>query len=250
MFKTKICGITSVEDAKTVVQAGADALGLNFYARSPRCISRELAGEIVAAIARKTTTPITPHSSRGKAGEIVAVMARETVKVGLFVDTPAGEICQIFDELGLDLIQLHGDQPPEFLQQLGNRPVMRAFRIGPDGLQPVTEYLDRCSQLGQRPRFVMFDALVPGSFGGTGKAASWDVAREYGSTSGFPPLVLAGGLTSENVAEAILAVRPAAVDVASGVESRPGGMSPRKDPLAVAAFVQAARAAFTARGAG
>lgn len=244
MFKTKICGITSVEDAKTVVQAGADAIGLNFYARSPRCISPQVAREIVAAIARKTTTPITPYSSGGKAGEIVAIMARETVKVGLFVDTPAIEICQIFDELGLDLIQLHGDQPPEFLPQLGHRPVMRAFRIGADGLRPVTEYLDRCRQLRQQLRFVMVDALVPGTLGGTGTMADWMAARQYSYHTSVPLLVLAGGLTPENVAAAIRAVRPAAVDVASGVESRPEGMSPRKDPLAVATFVEAARAAF------
>jgi phosphoribosylanthranilate isomerase len=90
------------------------------------------------------------------------------------------------------------------------------------------------------PRFVMLDSLVPGEYGGTGKAADWSAAREYVAQPGLPPLVLAGGLTSGNVAEAIAVIRPAAVDVASGVESSPG----RKDRAAVEAFVRAARKCY------
>ena len=119
MFRIKICGITYVEDALAVAQAGADAIGLNFYRRSPRYIS-----------------PTPPATS--------SVLPGGIVKVGLFVDTPADDVCQLCDGLQLDLIQLHGEQPPEFLAQLGDRPVMRAFRLGREGLGPFSEYLDRC----------------------------------------------------------------------------------------------------------
>ena len=185
------------------------------------------------------------------------------VKVGLFVNAPALVVCQTYDDLHLDLIQLHGDETPDYIAQLGSRPVMRAFRVGAmprkgteevveeefrkmEGvfpttssvpLAPVIEYLARCRQLHAMPRLVLLDSLVLGEYGGTGKAADWSTARAYTAQSGLPPLVLAGGLTPDNVAEAITAVRPAAVDVASGVESRPG----RKDPAAVEAFVRAAR---------
>jgi phosphoribosylanthranilate isomerase len=218
VFQIKICGITSVADALAVAQAGADAIGLNFYRRSQRYITVEMAWQIVAEL------------------------PPEVVKVGLFVDTPVGEIARTFDDLRLDLIQLHGDQPPEFLGELGNRPVMRAFRVGRDGLRPVAKYIGRCRQIGSSPKLVLLDALVAGEFGGTGKTGDWDAAKQYAAEVGLPPLVLAGGLTPENVATAIRTVRPTAVDVASGVESRPG----RKDPALMAAFVEAARAALGA----
>ncbi len=216
MFQIKICGITSVDDALAVARAGADAIGLNFYSRSPRYVT--------AVMAR----------------DIVETLPAEIVKVGLFVDTPASDVRRIFDELQLDLIQLHGDQPPEFLAQLDNRPVMRAFRVGPEGLRPVIEYLDCCRELFVPPILVMLDSLVAGEYGGTGKIADWSVAQKYAAETGLPPLVLAGGLAPENVAAAIRMVCPVAVDVASGVESQSG----RKNLAAVAAFVQAARAAF------
>ena len=216
MFRIKICGITNVDDALAVARAGADAVGLNFYARSPRYITPDVARTIVQTL---------------PAG---------IVKVGLFVDTPADQVCRLFDDLQLDLIQLHGDQPPEFLAQLGNRPAMRAFRVGPEGLQPVTAYLIRCCELATLPKLVMIDSLMAGEYGGTGKVADWSVAQGYAATSDVPPLVLAGGLAPENVAEAIRTVRPAAVDVASGVESQPG----RKDPVALGRFIEAARGAF------
>ena len=211
MFQVKICGITSVDDAQAAAEAGADAIGLNFYSRSSRYVPIETARCIVDAL---------------PAG---------IVKVGLFVDTPASEICRLFDQLRLDLIQLHGDQPPEFVAQLGGRPVMRAFRVGAAGLQPIREFLAQCGDLDVSLQAVMIDALVTGSYGGTGTIADWTLARQYVVEIGTPPLVLAGGLTPKNVAEAIRTVRPAAVDVASGVESSPG----RKDPTAVAAFVRA-----------
>ena len=216
MFRVKICGITSVEDARAVAAAGADAVGLNFYAKSPRYVTPE------------------------KAREIIDALPDELVKVGLFVNAPAEEVCETFDQLGFDLIQLHGDEPPEFLARLSGRPVMRAFRLGEAGLGPVRGYLADCRQLECVPRLVLVDACVEGSYGGTGEVADWRTLRGYPRDSICPPLVLAGGLTPDNVAQAIRTVRPAAVDTASGVEARPG----RKDPAAVEAFLRAARRAF------
>ena len=217
MFRIKICGITNVDDAVAVALAGADAVGLNFYARSPRYIALD------------TTR------------QIVAVLPKEMVKVGLFVNSAPADICRVYDNLGLNLIQLHGDEPPEFLAQLGGRPIMRAFRLGTKGLQPILEYLRQCRELAAMPSLTLLDSLIPGEYGGTGQTADWLVAKQYVAESGMPPLVLAGGLTPANVADAIRMVRPAAVDTASGVESSPG----RKDPAAVAAFVQAAGAMFS-----
>jgi phosphoribosylanthranilate isomerase len=216
MFQVKICGITNLDDALAAARAGADALGLNFYAQSSRFISQQVARDIIGAI------------------------PAEIVKVGLFVNSPAGDICRLFDELELDLIQLHGDEPPEFLPQLGHRPVMRAFRVGADGLPPVIDYLHRCVELTVLPAFTLLDSSAQGAFGGTGTTLDWPLAQQYARQPDLPPLVLAGGLTPTNVAEAIRAVRPVAVDVASGVESRPG----RKDAAMVEAFLRAARAAL------
>jgi len=211
--------LTSVEDARAVVTAGADAVGLNFFGRSKRFIEEPLAREIIESL---------------PAG---------VVKVGLFVNAPAEEVRRKFDQLHLDLIQLHGDEPPEYLAELADRPVMRAFRLGPAGLEPVKLYIQRCRQLGSPLEIVLLDGHVQGEYGGTGEVADWSVAAQYTTERENPPLVLAGGLTSENVAQAIEAVGPVAVDTASGVESSPG----RKDPARVTSFVRAAVAAFDRR---
>ena len=218
MFRIKICGITNVDDALAVARAGADAVGLNFYARSPRHITLDTARQIVAAL------------------------PKEMVKVGLFVNADPADICRVYDDLGLDLIQLHGDEPPELLAQLGGRPVMRALRLGTKGLQPVFEYLRRCQELAAMPSLTLLDSLIPGEYGGTGKIADWTVAKQYVAESGLPPLVLAGGLTPANVADAIRTVRPVAVDTASGVELSPG----RKDLALIGAFVTAAKSELSA----
>jgi phosphoribosylanthranilate isomerase len=215
-FQVKVCGITTASDARLTARAGADAIGLNFFARSPRRVTLDQAREIVAAI-----------------------VGMPVVKVGLFVNHAADAVCQAFDQLGLDLVQLHGDEPPEFLTQLGGRPVMRAFRVGPNGLTPVLDYLDRCRQLGVMPQLVLLDTLTKGVYGGSGQVGDWSTMAAY-ARPGLPPLVLAGGLTPESVAVAIRAVRPSAVDVASGVESSPG----RKDPHLVGQFVDLARTAM------
>ena len=216
MFRIKICGITNVDDARAVVEAGADALGLNFYPKSPRYVERDQARAIVDAL------------------------PKDVVKVGLFVNADADDVRRTFDDLGLDLIQLHGDEPPSFLGQLGDRPVMRAFRLDRRGLEPVGEYLEDCRRLGCPPRLVLVDAHVKGLYGGSGKTADWHALKDYPLDILFPPLVLAGGLVPGNVAEAIRTARPTAVDTASGVESSPG----RKDRALVEAFVAEARAAF------
>jgi phosphoribosylanthranilate isomerase len=218
MFTVKICGITRPEDARAAALAGADAIGLNFYPQSPRAIDRERARAIIA--------------------ELPAGIA----KVGLFVNAAAGDICRTCDALGLDLIQLHGDEPPELLADLGDRPVMKAFRAaGKHGLQSILSYLETCRTLDFLPRLILFDALQTSLYGGSGKLADWRLAREYReSNKKGPLLVLAGGLKAENVAEAIRATAARAVDTASGVESQPG----IKDPAAMEAFVRAARTAW------
>ena len=216
MFRIKICGITTPDDARAVVQAGADAVGLNFFPGSPRFV-----------------TPTAAH-------QIVDTLPDTVVKVGLFVNAAVEHIREVYEVLGLDLIQLHGDEPPELIAELGQRPVMRAFRIGPEGLRPVTEYLHRCRWCECMPQLVLFDAHVPGQYGGTGATAEWAALRRYPAEVDFPPFVLAGGLTPQNVADAITAIHPSAVDTASGVETSPG----RKDPAAIKAFVRAAIAAF------
>jgi len=226
MFRVKICGITNIADAKMAAEAGADAIGLNFYPPSKRFVGPSVARQIAAAV------------------------PPEVVTVGVFVNSPIENIRRIVDAEGvrLDLIQLHGDEPPEFLLELARMlsiPVLRAFRLGPEGGQFLVRYLHECSRLGCGPRMILVDAYCSGSYGGTGQRADW-VAVQNLAREGLPPVVLAGGLTPENVAEAIGAARPAAVDVAGGVESSPG----HKDPRLVRAFVEAARRALGGRDAG
>jgi len=216
VFRIKICGVTTASDAAAVAAAGADAVGLNFCPTSPRAIDLATAREIVAALPPGVT------------------------KVGVFVDTPLEEVQTTAEALGLDLLQLHGDEPPECLAALAPRRVMKAFRLGAEGLPAVLAYLAACRRLDALPEAVLLDAYVPGQHGGSGKTADWPAAAEYAARNDAPPLVLAGGLTPENVAAAIQAVRPAAVDTASGVESSPGV----KDAVRVAAFIEATRAAL------
>jgi phosphoribosylanthranilate isomerase len=219
MFRIKICGITSVDDALLAIEAGADAIGLNFYGRSPRLVGQDIARRIVEAVG-------------GRAA-----------KIGVFVNASADEVGMAMRDLGLDAVQLHGDEPPAVLAALGNVPVIKAFRIGADGSGPVRDYLGQCREIGVAPKAVLFDARVEGAYGGSGRTSPWGVAADYVAAEGLPPLILAGGLTAENVSEGIRAVRPQAVDTASGVEAGPG----RKDAARVRAFVAAAVAAFAAQ---
>jgi phosphoribosylanthranilate isomerase len=244
MYHIKICGITTAEDALLAIDAGADAIGLNCYAQSPRFVEPERAAEIVRAV-REEHPP--------KSCEIYAV----------FVNSSADDILWTFRDAefyGVEQsvhIQLHGDEPPELLAELkrhglgrsadllhatGHAPlvqIVRAFRCQ-NGLEQATEYLQRCRELVALPHAVLIDAFQSGSFGGTGQVVDWNAVGQRGDKLLGLPVVLAGGLTPDNVATAIETAQPQAVDVASGVESTPG----RKDATKVRAFVAAARQAL------
>ena len=205
----KICGITSPADAALAVGAGADALGFVFWFMSPRKVDP------------------------ARAAEIARDLPGSVLRVGVFVDRPREEMDEIADAVGLDLLQLHGDEPPEALAGL-SRPVLKAVRVGPGFAADEALRYTRCAA------GLVVDTRLPGEThmpGGTGVPFDWSLVK--GLAARAPFLMLAGGLSPLNVAEAIRAVRPHAVDVSSGVEGLPG----RKDAAKVRAFVQAARAA-------
>ena len=216
----KICGIRNAETAQAVADLGASALGLNFYTPSPRSILVETAQEIQ-----------------------VALESRDVALVGLFVNHGLDEIENIARTVSLDLIQLHGDESPEFLLELAQRlpemPLIRAFRIRGSNLDEVADYLAQCEQLGKKPDYLLIDAYSPDSFGGTGKLAPWGLIQKFYHFTDWPPLILAGGLTPENVADAIRSVSPYGVDTASGVEEAPGA----KNRELVASFIKQAEKA-------
>ncbi len=214
MFRIKICGVTSVGDAQMVSDAGADAIGLNFYPESKRYISPEAAREMAAGL------PAT------------------VCRVGVFVNASSAKILEISNHVGLDLIQLHGDEPPEFLNQLASQRIVRAFRCR-DGFQDLHDYLDRCAE---PPVAVLVDAFDTTQYGGTGHTLDWMRILAEKPLLGDIPLVLAGGLTPSNVVQAIRQARPSAVDTSSGVETQPG----QKDMLLVTEFVKLAKSGFAA----
>jgi len=202
--RMKICGITNLTDAQVAVEAGADALGFVFYEKSPRFISIETAAEI-----SKQLPPF-------------------ILRIGVFVNAPKEEIVRAIGECGLSLLQFHGDEPPEFCTQF-DLMSMKAFRIRDTG------------SLKELPKYKtdawLLDAYSSDTLGGTGGVFNWDLAVEAQKTG--RPIFLAGGLTPENVAEAIQKVRPFGVDVSSGVESSPG----KKDHAKMRAFIHAAKTA-------
>jgi phosphoribosylanthranilate isomerase len=218
VFRVKICGITNIVDAQAAVAAGADAIGLNFYRQSRRYVSPSEARSIVEAVAADADV------------------------VGVFVNAPAEEIRQISRDVGLHLIQLHGDEPPELLRHLNkDHDIIRARRLDSRGIDAIVEDFEACCMAaGFGPDAILVDAALPGEYGGTGRTADWQRLAGFHDRLLDLPLILAGGLTPTNVAEAIQVVRPQAVDVASGVESSPG----KKDPLLVREFVAAAQTAF------
>jgi len=200
--RVKICGITSLTDAQAAVEAGADALGFNFYEKSPR------------------------HVAVGAAAEISRQLAPFILRVGVFVNAPEDLITRVIGECSLGLLQFHGDEPPEFCTQFGLMN-MKAFRI---------RNAESLSELAGYPTDAyLLDAYTAEARGGTGETFNWDLAVEAKKLG--KPIFLAGGLTPANVAEAVRRVRPFAVDVASGVESAPG----RKDPAKMRDFVAAVR---------
>lgn len=192
MVKVKICGITNLEDALAAVEAGADALGFVFFEKSPRAITPEQA----AAIIRRLPP-------------FVQV-------VGLFVNEQVAVINKIADQCGLDIVQLHGEETPEFCTGVKRR-IIKAFRVrDQSSLDQIGEYdVAAC----------LLDTWCPTAHGGTGKTFNWEIAAAAAASR---CIILAGGLTPENVAEAVKAVRPYGVDVSSGVESAPGCKDRRK----------------------
>lgn len=216
VFRVKICGVTDPHDARYCSEAGADAIGLNFYAASPRYVCPALARQIAQGL------PST------------------VVKVGVFVNAAIEDVLRTCDEVGLDAVQLHGDETPQMLARLGGRPAIKAFRCDGRDSRLVIEFVRQCQDLGCCPCAVLIDASRPGAYGGTGQTADWPTVRELSGLLGDTPIILAGGLRPDNVVAAIQATRPAAVDTASGVESSPG----RKDSNLVREFVRNARDAL------
>jgi phosphoribosylanthranilate isomerase len=212
----KICGISTPEDAQHAAACGADALGFVFWFMSPRKVDPARAAAIAAGL---------PDS---------------VLRVGVFVDAPRDEMRRIADEVGLDLLQLHGEESVAALADLP-RPALKAVRVGKQ-FNP-----DEALRYAGHAAGVVVDTRLPGETqlpGGTGVPFDWSLVRDLSDRVGF--LMLAGGLSPDNVAEAVRAVRPHAVDVSSGVERMPG----RKDPARVKAFVEAARAVEAELGPG
>ncbi len=203
MTRIKICGTTNLDDALIAVEAGADALGFIFVPNTPRYLHPDEAAKIIEELPPFITT------------------------VGLFVNAEQKEIDTIANNCSLDAIQLHGEEPPELCVTL-NRRVVKAFRVKDESsLSRLHDY---------HVRAYLLDTYVKGTMGGTGKVFDWNLAvkaKQYGR------IILAGGLNPDNIASAILQVRPYGVDVSSGVEVSPG----RKDPAKIKAFIGAVRAA-------
>jgi len=198
----KICGITNVPDAVAAVEAGADALGFMFYDASPRHVSiREAAG-------------------------IIRELPPLVMKVGVFVDAPEDTVMRAIGDCGLSLLQFHGHETPEYCTQFGLMS-MKAFRIrNTESLAALPDYATDAWLL---------DAFAKDKLGGTGEKFNWDLAVEAKKLG--RPIFLAGGLTPENVAEAVKKVQPYGVDVSSGVEAEPG----KKDHEKVRRFIKAAK---------
>lgn len=200
--KVKICGITNMADATVAAEAGADALGFMFYEKSPRNISIRDAAQIVPQL-----NPF-------------------IIKVGVFVDAPEDLVMRAIGDCGLNLLQFHGQESPEYCTQFGLMS-MKAFRIrDAESLKPLPDYPTDAWLL---------DAFSADKLGGTGEKFNWDLAIEAKKLG--RPIFLAGGLTPENVADAVRKVEPYAVDVSSGVEAQPG----KKDHEKLRAFIRAVK---------
>jgi phosphoribosylanthranilate isomerase len=204
MVRIKICGITNLEDALLAAELGADALGFIFYPKSPRKVAPEAARAIIAQL-----PPF-------------------VASVGVFVDEDAASVQELATRVGLDWVQLHGQESPDYCRNLGRR-VIKGFRIKDEkSLMELEPYRDVVQAF-------LLDTYRKGQVGGTGEIFDWRLARE---TKKYGPIILAGGLTPENVAQAITIVEPQAVDAASGTEASPG----KKDPAKLKAFFQAIKA--------
>lgn len=202
VVRSKICGITRIEDALVAAEAGADAIGLVFYDKSPRAVDVRQARAILAALPPFVTS------------------------VGLFVNASRCFIGEVLDAVPLDVLQFHGDETPEQCEGHG-RPWFKALRV-----RPGDDLLAEARRFAGA-RAILLDAYVPGVPGGTGERFDWSLIP-----ADLPmPLILAGGLTPDNVTEAIASVRPYGVDVSGGVEAAKG----IKDAAKVAAFIRRVR---------
>lgn len=196
----KVCGIKDCNTATKVASCGVDAIGLNFYSQSSRFV----------------TMP--------DALAIVKILPEDVTPIGLFVNHSLNEVVDCCQQLNLQTIQIHGDEPPKFLaelvQQLPELNIIRAWRMGEDGTTPLTDYLSQCNTLGINLFACLIDAYVKDAYGGTGETVAWKALND--EIKKMPRLILAGGLNPTNIAEAISIVNPWGVDVASGVEAITG----------------------------
>ena len=200
--QVKICGITSLADARVAAEAGADMIGLMFYAQSPR------------------------HITLATAVEISRALPPFVLRVGVFVNPDEAQVMEAISACGLNLLQFHGNEDSDFCTQFGLMSV-KALRVRDEkSLQSLANY---------NTDAFLLDAYSKSGFGGTGEKFNWDLAIEAQKFG--KPIFLAGGLTPENVADAVRQVRPFAVDVSSGVESAPG----KKDAAKVKSFIAAAK---------
>ena len=213
MTKIKFCGITRLEDAELAISAGAWAIGLIFWPRSPR------------------------RCDPGRAAQIAAAVKRRAEVVGVFVNATLDHVAQTADGVGLTMIQLHGEEGPAYCSEAARRTgckVIKAARVrsGADVQALAAFHTD----------YHLLDSFTAGVPGGTGETFSWELARGHRPPVNPVPVILSGGLTPDNVADAIAVVHPYAVDVASGVELSPG----RKDPDKLSAFAEAVRSTTVA----
>jgi phosphoribosylanthranilate isomerase len=207
MTRVKICGVRTPEEARAVAEAGADAVGFVFWPQSRRYVVPE------------------------EAARIAQVLPPFVVRVGVFVNEPPEWVEEVAARVGLDAVQLHGDEPPEACARIRRR-VIKAIRVRDgDSLRTAAGYPVSA---------LLLDAYVPGTYGGTGRTFDWSLVESIRHLG--LPLILSGGLTPENVAEAIRRVRPYGVDASSGVETHG-----RKDPEKIRAFVAAVRRADARR---
>jgi phosphoribosylanthranilate isomerase len=185
--KVKVCGVRSLEEAEAAIEAGADAIGFNFWPQSRRYIAPRAAARIISKLSPVAST------------------------VGVFVNEEVNRVVDLSAELRLSAVQLHGDESPDFCAALGSIKTIKAIRVGQDfDLSIIQRY---------PVSMVLLDSKIQGSYGGTGQRFDWRIAIE---AKRFARIILAGGLNTENVWEAITHVRPAAIDVCSGVEAEPG----------------------------
>lgn len=207
MIRVKICGLTRADEALAAARAGADAIGLVFHPASPRAVS--------VTVARQLVDALPPFVS----------------SVGLFVDADPAVVEDTLRRCPLDLLQFHGDESPAYCRAFG-RPYLKAIRVRAD--------MDVAAEMARYPdaRGILLDAFVAAAPGGTGQRFDWTLIPREAQV----PIILAGGLSPDNVAEAVRQVRPYAVDVSSGVENAPG----RKDPDLVRRFIEHSRRALSA----